>query len=500
MNKLTENIGEKTRIGIYWRLLSKASYEILRFGISIIVARILDPRDFGIIAIASIIIYYANTITNLGFNQALVQRQKINDEHINSVFTLDLVISALLTFILFFSASAIARFFNAPESKSVIRVLSLVFVLTTFHDMPYTLFRRNIDFKLISLVDFIRGCFSSALALLLAILGFKYWALVWGQLIPLFGATAYLLYKVEWIPKITYNHGLLKGIYSFGFWNFLRAQVVCFANSIDRIIIGRVLSPVALGFYDKSATFCEMPLQSISSNVNTVLYSSFSRGQMSKEYIRQLLKKGILIISLINFPIYAGIYAIAPYFVIVLLGEKWRPMIIPLQIFALSGFFASFSGLFASLNIALGSYRPHTIRLIIATILYFISILLLVQIGIEGVALGMLGYRALFLGLSFALVKKISCLGWSSLASCIFPAFLCSLSMLVIVKICSFVYFVEYSLLNLFSLVMIGFVCYVIFMFIYPLSLLHDIRASLYRDCTSVWSRIKNNQVYRQSR
>ena len=188
------DISSKTKSSLYWNVALKIIYEVFRFATAIIVARILDPKDFGIVSIATMVIYYANSFTNFGFNQALVQRKDITEKHINSVFTFDLVISLAMGLLALLSSDAISRFFNSPESADVIRILSLVFILTTLHDLPYILLRREIEFKTISIVDMFREIGMSLLTLVLAYYGFSDWSIVWGHLVPLFLA-AILLYS-----------------------------------------------------------------------------------------------------------------------------------------------------------------------------------------------------------------------------------------------------------------------------------------------------------------
>jgi O-antigen/teichoic acid export membrane protein len=463
-----ETIG-KTRTSLYWRLFLSISYEVLRFGISVVVIRILDPEDYGLMAIASMVIGYANMITNFGFNQALVQKDEINDKHITTVFTIDLFISICLTALAFFLAPFIAGFFRAPASENVIRVLSPLFILTTFHNLPSALFKRNIDFKIISVISFMQGCAASFITLVLALVT----------------ATVYLNYKSMWKPRIGYDHTSLKDLFEFGAWNFVRFQIRHFAMHIDRLIVGRFLGAVSLGFYERAWNFVRLPVNLLAGNVNAVLFSSFSRAQTSGKELKTRLKKSIVIISIISFPAAAGILVIAPYFVPVILGEKWRAIIAPLQILALSGFTMPLSGLSASFNIAVGNYKSHTIRLFLASSCFALSCLLLVRFGLKGIALGFVGYSLLGFLLLFRLVFKKSGISLNEFVLCLAPSLLGSMSMLGVVKIFSLLYFSESNLLSLSLLVLIGAVWYAGFIALFPSSILAGIRSSFYRDLSS---------------
>ena len=488
---MTENIGGKTRNSLYWSLSLKIPYEFFRFATSIIVARILEPKDFGIVSIATMAIYYSNSFTNFGFNQALVQRKEITEKHINSVFTFDLIVSVFMTVIVFLLSGHIAAFFNSPESKNVIRVLSFVFILTTLHDLPYILLRRNINFKVISIVDMTRDVAMSIITLGLAYLGFKYWSIVWGHLIPLFFAMLYLLHKVGSPLRLSYHHASIKELSNFSIWSFIQLQVYFLSSRIDRIIIGKFINPTMLGVYEKSKSLSQMPSESLGDKVNTVLFSSFSRTQDSKEDIKNLFNKGLMILSALNFPIYFGLYAVAQHFVIVLLGEKWSQMIVPFQIMAFAGVFASINGLLSALAVGAGYFKSYTLRFAASTCVFFIGSIFVVNNGIEAIAAVMVLYTFILFFLTYTLVKNAFELKWWSFIMCVSPAFFESAIMVIDIELCKLFFFGSINIFNLFALVSIGGFIYIAIMMIIPSSNLNTVRGPIYRDLHKVLSKIK---------
>jgi len=320
------------RSNLYWNTLIRIPSQILTFVTSIIVARILIPKDFGILGIAMMLVGYANVFTNLGFNQAIVQKNIHNKKTLDSIFTFDLSISFLLTFLFYVHAGHIATFFKTPECKQIVQVMSIVFIITSFHALPHGILRRNMEFRTFALIETTQSLMMSAFTLALAILGFGYWSLAFGQLIPLTFITIVLCVKAKWYPSIYYNHNLMKNVYDFGLWSFLRSQINFIALHIDKLIIGRFLGAVNLGFYDKSMSLSQMPSDSILMNLNAVMFSSFSRNQKSRGILQEQLKKSLALTAIIIFPIYTGLILIAPYFVFGMLGEKWGPMILPFQL------------------------------------------------------------------------------------------------------------------------------------------------------------------------
>lgn len=459
---MEQEIRGKTRSSLFWSLGTKIPYQIFRFGISIIIARILNPKDFGIVSIATMVILYSNSFTNLGFNQALVQKKLLKNKHIDSILVIDLAFSLFMTFVFYVTAPTIASFFNSPECKNVIRVLSSLFIITTFHDLPYALFRRNLNFKTISIVDTIKEIFISLITLLIALLGYGYWSIVWGRLIPLIFATVYLFCKMERKPRIQYHHQSVREIFDFAVWSVVKSQIAYFSSRVDRLIIAKFLGPEPLGFYDKAKGFSQMPSDTISMSINSVLFSSFSRSQNNIKQLENILKKAIFLISLINFPIYLGLYAVAPYFVLGLLGEKWNQMIIPLQILSVACLFSTCNGLIATFNVATGNYKKHTIRLFICVVFLFFETLYWVSICKEAVAFGLLLFFVLLFFLGIDLVKEEIKISWMEIAICFSLPLISSICMMVIVRFCSIVFLTNVNILNLILLTIIGAITYII--------------------------------------
>ncbi|HET6465446.1 MAG TPA: lipopolysaccharide biosynthesis protein, partial [Nitrospiria bacterium] len=346
-----------TRSQLYWNTFISIPSQIISFVISILVARILDPKDFGIMGIVMMLIGFSNLLANFGFNQAVIQKGIHDKKLLSSIFTFNLAMSFGLTLVFFLLSGYMADFFKVPECKDVIKVMSPVFIIGSFAGIPNAILRRDMNFKAVSLIDFFQSFLMSIITLILAMKGFGYWALVYGQLIPSVVITITLYIVTQWVPIAYYNQSLMRSVFHFGMWNFINTQLGFVAQQTDKFIIGRWLGPAALGLYDKAKSVGEMPYNSLIININGVMFSSFSRLNNNKLELREQFKKSLTLLSFINFPIYLGLIIIAPYFVYVLLGDKWAPMIMSFEIILVSMLFKSFGGLVASLNIGIGKYK-----------------------------------------------------------------------------------------------------------------------------------------------
>ncbi len=490
---MSDDVSKKTRSSIYWNLSFKIPYNVFRFGVSIVIARLLDPKDFGIVSIATMIIFYSNSLTNLGFKRAIVQRKEITRDHISSVFMTDLTISLFMACLFYFLAPGIAGFFHSPESLPVIRVMSLTFVLTTFYDMPYVLFERDLNFKVLSLVDTAKELSMSLITVVLAVYGFQYWSIVWGQLVTLTIAAIYLMIKNRQKPRISFKLAALKELFNYGIWSFVRTQLAFFSERMDRLIVGRYLGMSTLGIYDKAKSFSQLPTEVISANINSIMYSSFSRIQDKYSEVRNMLKKSLIVTSVLNMPLFFGLYAVAPHFVPVILGEKWNGMIVPLQILCISGVFSSFGLLFANVAVGIGNYKKYSVRLIVVTLLSVVFWLLLVKWGITAVAYGSIVYSVLMLFIALGIIREKIQFSWKDLMQCVAPALLGSFLMLASVKGVYLLFITKYTVLNLTAVIAIGAAVYAVAIMKIPSTLLDSVRTSALHDVRSAWGKLKSS-------
>ena len=308
---------KKTKESIRYTLSTNLLRQGITFFSSIILARLLDPTDFGILAIVQMIVFYANNFTNFGLNNALVQKKDLLPIHIDSVFTIDLAISIVLYLILIFLSPMAATFFNHSEIKWVLIFMGLYLIITTFYYIPIAILRRNIQFKFLSLLEVVQTIIGIGLTIFLAFWGFRYWSIAIGEIASTLLIIIPLCVKTKWYPKLAYSHKRMKEIYSFGGWNFMRTQFDLIVNKIDYFVIGHYLGTKDLGFYEKGFEIASKPTRSIAPNINSVYFSTFSRIQKDKAKVKELFLKGANLVTIINYPILFGLVAVAPHFVIV---------------------------------------------------------------------------------------------------------------------------------------------------------------------------------------
>jgi O-antigen/teichoic acid export membrane protein len=459
---------------------------IISIVISIFVARLLEPSDYAILAIAMMCIGYANLITNFGLSEAIIQQTIRNKDTLNSIFSVDLFLSTLLAFAFYFGADLIADFFHEPRSQLVIRLMSLVFIVTTFSSIPLAILRRDNEFKVFAIYEMVKTLATSGLTLILAILSYGYWALVFGQLIPLVVLTLYIITKVSWRPRLFFNFELIKPAINFGWWSFLKTQSHFLTSQFENIIVGRVLGTHSLGIYDKAKSLAIIPSESFIMHINSVMYSAFTANRDNKTTLHSHFSKSIFLVSVISLPIHLGLVIVSPYFVHLILGEKWIDMIIPLEIILFGFVFKSYNGLLTSFNIAVGKYRTQTILTIVSGVILIMLCLILIQYGIVGISVAFLLYCIVEFTLYLLLSRTTTKFTWFKYLKLAATGLWASLAMFISTVVLKDMFFYNYTIGNMIYIILLGVMIYLTAVLVDNSQHSSDLKMKIYRDINNV--------------
>ena len=402
---MRQDVIQKTNVALFHRIGFKGGQQVISLVFGILLARILSPAEFGVVAIANIIIHYANNFTNFGLNNALIQKEDVAREHIDTVFTVDLFISCILMGATFLFSDNIALFFHNKAVGPVLRWMSIYYVITTFYYMPVVILRRAIDFRFMTIVEFIEALLASGLSISLALLGFSYWSIVISTLAVPIIITIIFMQKTRWTPRLAFSRNM-HDLYSFGFWNFIRAQVQLLVAKVDYFVIGRFLDIVTLGIYEKSFELTERAMTGLTMPINGIFFSTFSRLQNDALQVRQVFLEATSLLALISYPVLLGLTAVAPHFVGSCLGEKWLPAVLPLQVLAIGSMFRVQIGMVTNVNVVMGKYKQHTIYNIITAIIFIMLCFLLVHKGMVAVCFVYFFYCILSFSASFQILSK----------------------------------------------------------------------------------------------
>jgi len=415
-------IGQRTTESLLWFTIFPFALQLVRFVNSILLARLLSPSDFGIIGIASVIVFYCNNLSNFGLGNAIVQRKEIRPEHLNTFFAFNLSISMLLCLAFILGAQSIASFFNIPELAEVMRVFSLMFIITALHTMGYTKLRRELAFRQLALNEATKTVLAIAISLPLALAGFQYWSMLLALLASSMIATITISLRARLLPRFAVNRDALKDLLGFASWNFFSLQIRLLGEYLDKLIVGKVLGVAPLGFYEKAFGLAQMPYENIANKISTVAFSTFSQCQSGMEEVQHYFFRTFTAAAFLLFPLYIGLFTVADTFVLVLLGEKWQAMIPSFRILLLAFLLASLGSIFSTINVTCGSHRQDSKLRLYCLVFLVPALLLAVRHGVEAVSVVVLIHNALFLCSSMLLARASYALPVLRLARGILPA------------------------------------------------------------------------------
>jgi PST family polysaccharide transporter len=410
--------------GLGWRGLTVGVKVFLQFGVSVVLARLLPPEDFGLVGLAMIVIGLGEMFADLGVGPALIQRKKITQRHLRVGFTVSLLVSCLLTVLVWGTADPIAHLFGDERLLPVLEVLSLIFFFNGAGVTARSLLRRQLDFRHVMWVDVSSYLFGyAAVGIALALWGYGVWSLVWASLAQSLLSTiiAYVLTMHTIRPLLSRNEIMELG--NFGFGVSLQRLVNYFALQGDYIITGRVLGAEALGLYTRAYNLMKMPLDHFVRIIADVMFPAASQIQDQGSRIRGVYVRTISVISFVTLPVMTGVLILAPQFIVGVFGEKWEAAVLPLQILSLSGFGrAVYHG--ASIFV---KARGRIYALVVCQVMYALFVLVGAYVGalwwgINGVAVAVaLAIFSMF-GMTLSLANRFTDTRFGAILQAIAPS------------------------------------------------------------------------------
>ena len=405
--KSTKHLKNKTQESLIWYSTLPLALHFVRFANSIVLDRILLPSDLGIIGLVSVILYYCDTLTNLGFGSAIIQHKQISEQHYQSFFSFNLFISIVLFITAQYSAEQVAIFFNIPEVEYVLPLYSGLFIISAFAIIPTLKLKRRLEFKAIAIIDVLKVAISISISLTLALNGFGFWSILFASLVSQIVMLILLFIYTGYTVKLTHDLRPLKELFNFSSWSFVNGQFKLLSDNIDKLLVGKELGAAELGYYDKAIGLMKMPADQISAKLGSVSFSSFSRFQTDKKNLFSTFKQINLINSLVMIPIFIGLIWTSEPLIWVLLGEKWMPIVTCMKILGVSYIFLCLSGPKLTLCLAAGKVKQQTIIRGILTCLLIVNLISLPSYNITTIAIYIAIYNGFSYVLSLALIATL---------------------------------------------------------------------------------------------
>lgn len=325
------------------RLLVKA----LGLIISIILARLIVPDDFGQLAILTVFINISQTFIQGGLNTALVQSKQADDRDYATVYYISTVIALILLAVLYFCAPIISNYYGSDALVWPLRAYAFSLVFAAFNSVQVAKLQREMNFRAMMYSSLIATVVSGVVGIMLAYLNFGLWALVvYNAAYVVFSCIA-MLFVAKWVPKFCFSFERAKRLFSFG-WKMLISAILCSVyNDIRTLIIGKRFSTEDLAYYNRGHQFPTTITHTLDMTIQSVMFPAMASCQDNREQVKSILKRTIVMGNLLVIPITIGLFATSESIVALLLGEQWLPCVEYMQIICI----AEASVIFTSSNL-----------------------------------------------------------------------------------------------------------------------------------------------------
>lgn len=334
---MSSELKTKAAYGVLWSFLERFGQQSVQFAISIILARLLMPKEFGLIGMLVIFTVIAQTFLDSGFGSALIQKKDAVYIDECSIFYFNIIVGFVAAGIMCLISPWIAAFYNEPQLIPLTRFLSLSLIINSVCLIHTTLLTKNIDFKTQLKVGIVATLLSGTIGVAGALEGYGVWSLA-VQLVSASFFRAILLWKlVKWRPALVFSFDSLKSMFSFGSKMLFSGLLDQIFMNIYLIVIGKFFTVGDLGYYVRAKSWQQLTTQNITSVITRVAFPIFSSIQNDEKRLKRGMKKAVSFLAFINFPLMIGILVTAKPVVLLLLTEKWAPCIPYLQLLSIVG-------------------------------------------------------------------------------------------------------------------------------------------------------------------
>lgn len=322
-----------------WRLLERIGAQAVAFIVNIIIARLLSPEDYGVVALAAVMISILDAIGDGGIKSSLIQKDHVENVDYSTAFFFRLGIGVILYVVLFCIAPFIAAFYNNNELVPIIRVLSVMLITAGLRAIPEAYIIRRLQMKLFFFSTLIGTILSAFVGIWMAFHGFGVWALVAQHLTNTVIDSLILFLASEWRLTAELSVPRMKTLSRFGWKIMVTSLVATIYDNLRQLLIGKFHSPASLGYYNKGEQLPNIVTLNVNSPLQTVLYPALSSSQHDAVKMRSMLQRSIEVCAYCMAPLMGGLAVIAPQAVRFLLTDKWLPCVPFVRVFCVFYFF-----------------------------------------------------------------------------------------------------------------------------------------------------------------
>jgi teichuronic acid exporter len=381
---------EKTISGLIWSFTGDIADKAIAFVIGIILARLLSPREYGLVGMATIFIILTRPFVNSGFRQALIRKTNCTDTDYSTVFYFNFLVGGLTYLILFFSAPLISSFFHEPQLTKITRLIGIIIIIDAATIIQTTILSKELNFKRQTIINISSGFFSGLVGIYLAIKGFGVWSLVYRTLTQYTLGSVCYWYLNRWKPIRVFSKSSFKEMFGFGSNILITGIIEQFYYNIYNLVIAKFFSARELGLYSRADMFKDMASTNLSEIIGRVIFPVLANFQNDPVRLALNYKKMLTSILFITSIIMACMAASAKSLIIALVGEKWIDSIVYLQLLCVVGIFYPLHSLMRTLLYVTGKSRLFLYLQIFSKLLAIPAIITGIFFGIKAMIIAMI--------------------------------------------------------------------------------------------------------------
>lgn len=409
---MSQSVKQQTVNSAKWVFLDKGANQGVSFLFSILMARILMPDDFGVLAIITVVVNITAIFVDSGFSSALIRKPNLVERDLSTVFYFNVLIALVCYLIVFAISPFLASFFKMPILTNALRVQALSLIIQSFAAVQIAVLTIRLDFKSLAIRSVIASIISCVIALGMAYMGLGIWALVAQTLLYSLINMLLISFYSKWRPKTGFSKASFIELGGYGSKLLLSSLIQTIYQELSSILIGRFYTAKELGYYKRGSDFAGIPSGAINGVISKVTFPILAKIQDDKERLINVYRKYIQSVSLVMFIFCVTLAALAKPLILVVLGEKWSEAIIYLQIFSLSCMFNHISSINLNLLKVIGRSDLYLRLEIIKKIISIIMLICAVQISVLAICISMFIYNQISIIINTYYTGKLFNMGY----------------------------------------------------------------------------------------
>jgi teichuronic acid exporter len=392
--------------GIFWDLVDKILNQGIGFIISIFLARILTPEDFGLVGMVMVVVNFSQVFMDMGFSTALIQKQEITEEQYSTIFYLNVLVGGCLTCLMFFLSEPIARFYDQSIISSLIKGISLLFFINSLSIIQTTQYLKAINLKPPALFRGIAVAISGGVGIAMAYSGFGVWSLIAQSLLNAIIFTILIWVVSNWRPMLYFRLTSIKELWNYGYKIFLSGFLENIFSRLDVLIIGKIFNPTSLGFYTRAQSLNNLVVQYSSGSLLKVFFPAITKHQNDTIKVSEVYSRTLIIVSFAALGLLSVLFVCASHIIVLLFTEKWLPSVKYFKILVLGGYAYPLSSIMVNVISARGKSGEFLKLEILKKVILTINFIIGFQIGISAFLYGLAIFSFLAVLLNMYFVSK----------------------------------------------------------------------------------------------